>query len=556
MKKKFYLAAAIIMLASHILPITNVFAAAPQNANNYATIQIGGNGRTSISDANGASNSVTVQYEHGTVTVAGTNLYSDNNYHVYGLGDFTITATPAANYAADLRENGNLLGATTTSYTGLAAGDHRIIDGEFELTPTTSTINYTPTGDRVDRITINDAEYDFSKSTISYPYDGTTTTVNIVLETFATVNKITALNINGARAVPTATADILNLVDGQVFRYSYNVPKADTYNISTTTERSGLVGSFLWSYKDVDKGTDDYLDHGRIELINANYDDTDYTPANIGIPGAPGYIQWDEVNTPEGVFGSAVFPAGTRLTLRLSPEVGYQLTSFQINGVDIAPQDTPMVYEFTMPAGNFHLGAKFSKVANAVDADGADAVTSGSIKLGNGEFDNGTARLDIKNAVDINPSTIEGFEENTGDYNLKTILDIKLFNTIYKGTADDTWDKQLDELNREATITLQLDEGVDGNDIIIIHEKHDAEGHITGYEVIPTTYDPVTHTLTFKTSSFSNYAIATRTVKAPNTGYGPVNEKSATEDVDPSIAIIATIALWGFFAFVAKKGLA
>jgi len=227
------------------------------------------------------------------------------------------------------------------------------------------------------------------------------------------------------------------------------------------------------------------------------------------------------------------------------------LTSFTVNGGEFQAQDEVGVYTFTSVSGNFHLGAHFTKVNNAVKADEADAVTSGSITLGNGELDNGTARLEVKNAEGIEPAAIENFEENAEGYNLKTILDIKLFNTIYKGSANATWDNQLDELNREATITLQLDPSVDGNDIIIVHEKHDGT-----YEVIPTTYDPVNHTITFKTSSFSNYAIATRTIASPNTGAMPVKGGNATEEIDSTLAIISSLTLWGLVALIAKKGLA
>ena len=59
---------------------------------------------------------------------------------------------------------------------------------------------------------------------------------------------------------------------------------------------------------------------------------------------------------------------------------------------------------------------------------------------------------------------------------------------------------------------MKLAEGVDGNTVVIVHEKHDGT-----YEVIPTTYDEKTHTISFKTSSFSNYAIASANIANSNT---------------------------------------
>lgn len=71
---------------------------------------------------------------------------------------------------------------------------------------------------------------------------------------------------------------------------------------------------------------------------------------------------------------------------------------------------------------------------------------------------------------------------------------------------------EMKELIHDATVTLKLAEGVDGNTVVIVHEKHNGT-----YEVIPTTYDEKTHTISFKTSSFSNYAIASANIANSNT---------------------------------------
>ena len=65
-----------------------------------------------------------------------------------------------------------------------------------------------------------------------------------------------------------------------------------------------------------------------------------------------------------------------------------------------------------------------------------------------------------------------------------------------------------EDLRTPATITLKLDESVDGDTVVLVHEKHDATS-----EVIDTTYDKTNHTITFNTSSFSNYAIASKKIE-------------------------------------------
>ena len=102
---------------------------------------------------------------------------------------------------------------------------------------------------------------------------------------------------------------------------------------------------------------------------------------------------------------------------------------------------------------------------------------------------------------------------------------------------------ELKELNNEATITLQLENGVNGNEVVIVHEKHDGT-----YEIIPTTYDSATNTITFKTSSFSNYAIASKTIDTTSTN-------PQTGDNIIIFSVIFVIALTGILAtcIISKK---
>ena len=435
------------------------------------------------------------------------------------------------------------------------------IAGVYASSPATATVNYTFNGNGAADIFINGVMLDQGdpdphapasgthNGTINYESDGDT--VNITLATFATISTLTAVTINGTPyAVPTDQATVLSLINGQVIEYDLgNVPKLDTYNITTTTARSTIMGNFAWSYKDADRGSDNYIDNGVISLVELEYNGVKYkNRAEIVAANLP-YLQYNISDA--GAFNEFTLPTGTKVTLKLMPNAGYQLTSFTVNGGEFEPQEEVGVYTFESESGNFHLGAKFTKVADAVEASDADAITSGSITLGGNEFDNGTARLEVKNAEGLEPADIENFTENAEGYNLKTILDISLFNTIYKGTADESWDTQKTELDHEATITLKLDPSVDGNDIIIVHEKHDGT-----YEVIPTVYDPINHTITFKTSSFSNYAIATRTIASPNTGFMTKANGGATEEIDTTLAILSSLAIWGLLAFVVKKGLA
>lgn len=391
--------------------------------------------------------------------------------------------------------------------------------------------------------------------TINYSYDST---VRVELQTMF-IDRLTSIKINGTEYnthanFPNTPAKLLDAIKDEHIHYVFDdVPYSPTgYTIETTRAKNTgewlVAGNFLWSYLDQDKGHDSYVGNGKLTIESVKYQGTTYYSENEVPDAMKKYMNWHEFNA--GQEGSAFLPTGAEVTVKLIPNAGYQLTSFGINGGEFAPQAQIGTYVFDMRGGTAHLWANFARVNDAVETV-ADVITAGNITLGSGEIANGTARLDVSNATNLDPTEISGFEQNAGNYNVKSILDISLYKTIYKGKPTEAWDTQIRDLQNEATITLQLDESVDGNDIVIIHEKHDGT-----YEVIPTTYDPVAHTITFRTSSFSNYAIATRTIGSPDTGVMTKENASASENTDVTIQILGTLALWGLVAFIAKKGLA
>ena len=99
-------------------------------------------------------------------------------------------------------------------------------------------------------------------------------------------------------------------------------------------------------------------------------------------------------------------------------------------------------------------------------------------------------------------------------------MNIDLYNVYYKGSsnADDVWENEVDTLTNDATISVQLTDeqissGITADNIRIIHNIHDGEE----YETIEAeSYDPVNKIVTFKTKSFSAYAIATNVTSAGN----------------------------------------
>ena len=343
---------------------------------------------------------------------------------------------------------------------------------------------------------------------------------------FATLidNRMSSLVINGtdySNKIPTTTQGWLDINQGQIYMLSVEVPYSETYNITTTTTKifDWPMGNFLWSYKAEDAGADDYIGNGKLEFVSIVYNGHTYSKDEMAALNKP-YLDWDEGED----VGGAVLPAGALLTVSLLPDSGYQLTSFTINGGVFEAGETKGTYTFEVPRGNFHLGAHFTAVDNKVDSSQSDAIASGSIQLSGNEsgITSGTARLDVKD-IELSAEQISNFKANASDYDIKTYLDISLFNTIFKGSENETWDTQIDELDGSALVTLKLANGIDGRNVVIVHEKHDGT-----YEIIETTYDEATNSITFRVSSFSNYAIASKTSEISN------EESSKTTDTKSS----------------------
>lgn len=518
--------------------IMRAWAQAPSSIDNYASIQL--NGNSSLEDR-GNVTLINATYEHGSLTITGTGLYADGNNMIYAPvnSNVTLDINAEQEYTASLMVDGDQSNGSTVTLNSIQKknGDapyivDAIFNGSQPINPqpgqnsTNSIVNYSYSGGRVE-FAINNVYFDAEHATagngnneetgtfdgeISYAYESGN--VTLTLDPLF-ISRITSLVINGEDyaekpGFPKTPEELLNSISGQTIHYSIEIPYSGNYVISTTcTENRDeymTVGNFLWSYQEKDKDTDDYVGHGNFELVKVKYNGVEYTENQINSPDK-GYLQWTQ--SPDE--GGALFPFGAELTVKLIPDAGYQLTSFTINGGEFEAGDEVGVYTFEIPRGNFHLGAHFTAMDDEVSAE-SEAVESGSIVISDGEIDSGTAKLDVKD-VDLTDEEIEGFEDAADGYNVSTYLDISLYQITYKGNTTDYWDEQIDELQKEATITLKLEDDVDGNEVVIVHQKHDGT-----YEVIPTTYDPVAHTITFKTSSFSNYAIASRTVNSPETG--------------------------------------
>lgn len=454
---------------------------------------------------------------------------------------------------------------------------------------------------------------DYSEINVRYNDDPESDTVVLGFAALWHMRYVDAIVINGENYnIPVDYDDQLSYLEhygGQVVTFGIEVPKADDnfYDVTVKIGRSEhtWIGNFLWTadpeqqyekdcHWNEEAGTDvceirydeegnpipgrDYIGNSSLELLEVAYtvndvfyhcsareenaicewypeDDEENAEScspyeeGCGIP----YLEFDSGNE-EYDDGSLVVPAGATITVRVIPDYGYQVMN--VNMADLEVSDDGIgEFTFTVPGGAAYFVADVIPVEDVVNV-ATNKVAGGSISLGEDQttLNHGSARLDI-NDVDLTNEDIEGFEGAAGDYEIKNFLEISLFNVTCKGAEvctgsdEDSWNEQIEDLNEPATITLQLEEGVDGNEIVIVHQKHDGT-----YEVIPTTYNAGTNTITFTTSSFSNYAIASRTVEeddttlsVPDTGLFITTSGGAIASIAGTLSLIlgvSTFMLW------------
>lgn len=340
---------------------------------------------------------------------------------------------------------------------------------------------------------------------------------------------ITEFTINGV--VYTETNENVK-VDNNGWQIT--VPGASKYTITgVANENFKTPRTIVWANVNANKNAQDYdkdmlLEHGTAKIVAIYDEDGNKVEGNIDVDNS-------------GLGWAQVIP-GSKVVFEFVPEYGYQLTNVQANGFDLEAQNEINQYTFTMPDTNIHFSATFTKTEDVLKAK-SKKVESGEIALGN-TLNGGSAQL-VVDDVELESNKTAKFEKAAGEYKINTYLNIDLYNVYYKGKNDsnDVWQNKVNELNNEATISLKLEDGINAEDIQIIHNIHNGDK----FEVIKVeSYDKETNTITFKTKSFSNYAIATKVKETTSTDVATTTPETGDNIV--LIEIVFIIAATGLFA--------
>lgn len=295
-------------------------------------------------------------------------------------------------------------------------------------------------------------------------------------------------------------------------RIEFTVEPASSYNIvvKKSTAVTPVPRTIIWAADRRDNSSlkdDELVKNGTVEILEIKDEEGNSVDLSCVKQDLEKNNGW-----------ASVFP-GSTVVFRLKPDYGYQLTSVKINDEVLTARAEQSTFEYVMPDANVHIGAIFEKVDDKVILE-SSKVREAEIALESGELDSGSVMLSVQD-TEVSDEAKNNFEAKAEGYEIASYLKMELNQIIYKGTDTDMWINAIRQLNHQATITLQLAQGVDGDEFVIVHEKQDGT-----YEVIPTVYDAKSRTITFRTSGFSNYAIAGRQTKDTTED----SSKDTTED--------------------------
>mgnify|MGYP007125014102 CR=1 FL=1 len=268
--------------------------------------------------------------------------------------------------------------------------------------------------------------------------------------------------------------------------FSENAPLVLDGSGSQHIQIDKKVNTITWAYDDVRYGKDAYLEHGTAEIIAVNG-----TPV-AKLPVDPTNFATNAGNKDGGHFAA---DPGDKITIKLTPEYGYQLSGVQLNGgATLEAQKDVSTFTFTMPNTSVHFKGIFTKsedtvvttgntVKNAAIANGANAANSGNLELkvsDNTEYNTAAATALVSDAV------------------AAEAVDLSLNQVVSKGNGTN-WETGITEFEKPITLSLTL-KGYDANYDYTVVRNHN--GKLTALDTTA-----INGTVSFATNQFSTYVI-------------------------------------------------
>lgn len=274
------------------------------------------------------------------------------------------------------------------------------------------------------------------------------------------------------------------------------------------------VRTITWAYDSQTYGEDAYLEHGKAQVVAVEgVDDL----KNIPFANNPG----DEKG------GHIAVEAGKQVTVKLTPDYGYQLKGVSLNGgVTLAPQAEVSTFTFKMPDTNVHFKGIFTQTSDEIKTS-ATKVSSASFENGANAAPSGNLRLTV---ADSNEDTTNALAQVANAVSAEAV-NLTLDQIVSKGNGTN-WETPVTQFSQPVKMKLKVADYDTAAGYEVVRE-HD--GKLTN---LPTSVSE-DGTLTFETNQFSTYFIV-KTAKKADNGNAKTENSSNTSSTTASSAAKST----------------
>lgn len=268
--------------------------------------------------------------------------------------------------------------------------------------------------------------------------------------------------------------------------FSENAPLVLDGSGSQHIQIDKKVNTITWAYDDVRYGKDAYLEHGTAEIIAVNG-----TPV-AKLPKDPDNFATNAGNKDGGHFAA---DPGDRITIKLTPDYGYQLSGVQLNGgATLEAQKDVSTFTFTMPNTSVHFKGIFTKSEDAVVTTG-NTVKNAAIANGANATKSGNLELKVSDNTNYNTAAATAL---VSDAVAAEAVDLSLNQVVSKGNGTN-WETGITEFEKPITLSLALKD-YDANYDYTVVRNHN--GKLTALDTTA-----VNGTVSFATNQFSTYVI-------------------------------------------------
>lgn len=271
------------------------------------------------------------------------------------------------------------------------------------------------------------------------------------------------------------------------------------------------INTITWGYSEETYGEDAYLEHGRAEVI-----------AIEGISDLHGIPFANNPGDDKG--GHIAVDAGKKVTIKLIPDYGYQLSGVQLNGgPKMEPDDDKMyTFIFTMPDTNVHFKGIFTKTDDKTEINTqSQSISSAAISNGANAAGSGTLQLTVTDSTGYNVALAQ--QKVAGAISAQAV-DLDLKQLVAKGDGKN-WEEQITEFTHPITLSLGISNYDANYDYVVVRDHN---GTTT---TLPTKV--INGKVTFETNKFSTYVI----VKKEKTTSGSTSSSNNDSDGDDSNSV-------------------